>query len=515
LQQHLDTLALERQTGRHNGMRAVFDWSWSLLSRQQQNALARLAVFVDGFSRAAGLELVNSNLATLVALVNKSLVQSVGGGRYRLHPLVGQYSLEKLLEQPKEEENAKAAHAEIYLRWLEENASLVRSPKVAEVLGAFETDLENVKLAWMWLCKYPDPTRFVALEDVVLLFDARARFNEGIRLFENALQTFEPKMTLPTNINSNVSDKAVAILSFNTAWLYIRIDKNATALQYATRADQILQNGDISLLRVKALTVLGNASRDLGNIRISLEYFQQSLVLAKELKAQHRVALALSNIGNCFAVLGDYTNALSCFKTAQEIFINLQDISNANSNTLSIIDLYLFCLDKDPTEIGQILLEEIRQAEQNRHQMQILMLKIYLMFAYIYAGNFEYAEQVKNTLIGTDVHQDDFYMIASALVDAGFNHFEAAENELIRIAQSNHAKNVPYFVNHSMYFYAKIQIQQNNMAKALPALHYLMHQKNVVKWIEVKTRVLTQQPVIQKLLPNLNLSPEQQLPWLN
>jgi tetratricopeptide (TPR) repeat protein len=379
-------------------------------------------------------------------------------------------------------------------------------------LGAFETDLENVKLAWMWLCKYPDPVRFVALEDVVLLFDARARFNEGIRLFENALHVLKPKMTLPKNTNSNISDKVVAILSFNTAWLYIRIDKNVIALQHATRANQILQNSKASMLRVKALTVLGNASRDLGSFQIALEYFQQSLDIAKELKADHRVATALSNIGNCYLALGEYTNALNHFQTAQQIFIDLQDLTNANAIILSIVHLHLFCLEKDLSQIQDILLEAIRKADEHGQEMQILALKTYLMYTYIEGKRFEDAIYLRDTLLKTEAHQDDFYLMSSALLEAGRNHLKIAENELIRIARLNYAKNTPYLAHQAIFFYAKVALQQDDVVKAAPALHYLIGQKNIVKWIELKARTLAEQQPIQKYL--FHSTPVKQLPWL-
>jgi hypothetical protein len=50
--------------------------------------------------------------------------------------------------------------------------------------------------------------------------------------------------------------------------------------------------------------------------------------------------------------------------------------------------------------------------------------------------------------------------------------------------------------------------------KALPALCYLMNQKDVVKWIEVKARTLAQQPAVQELLHS-SLPEQQQLSWLN
>jgi hypothetical protein len=66
LQQHLDALEAQGGRERHRSMRAVFNWSWSLLSNPQRLGLMRLAVFRDGFSRVAALQVLNSNF-TMIA----------------------------------------------------------------------------------------------------------------------------------------------------------------------------------------------------------------------------------------------------------------------------------------------------------------------------------------------------------------------------------------------------------------------------------------------------------------
>ncbi|NJR41191.1 MAG: hypothetical protein HC781_23055 [Leptolyngbyaceae cyanobacterium CSU_1_4] len=115
LRVHLDALNTNLQPDRHHSMRAVFNWSWSLLTNPQRVALARLAVFKDGFARAAAFAITESNLTMLVALLQKSLVQNQYNGRYRLHPLIAQYCQEALEAVPLEQQKASARHAEFFL----------------------------------------------------------------------------------------------------------------------------------------------------------------------------------------------------------------------------------------------------------------------------------------------------------------------------------------------------------------------------------------------------------------
>src|SRR5207245_5477176 len=91
---------------RQQTLEALIDWSYDLLSPDEQEMLERLAVFAGGFDlhsaeAVAGADLDSSAgvLDRLAALVDKSLLQAddVGSGRYRLLETVRDYATAKLL----------------------------------------------------------------------------------------------------------------------------------------------------------------------------------------------------------------------------------------------------------------------------------------------------------------------------------------------------------------------------------------------------------------------------------
>ena len=57
---------------RHHCLKTVFDYSWQLLSTEEQAAFCRLSVFEGGFSRAAAHVVANVSLSILKKLVDKS-----------------------------------------------------------------------------------------------------------------------------------------------------------------------------------------------------------------------------------------------------------------------------------------------------------------------------------------------------------------------------------------------------------------------------------------------------------
>ena len=87
---------------RHRTLRAVVAWSWDLLTDDERRLVERLAVFPSTITAesAAGVAAPDAPLDTvadlLAALVDKSLLQLVGDGRFRMLETIREYGLERL-----------------------------------------------------------------------------------------------------------------------------------------------------------------------------------------------------------------------------------------------------------------------------------------------------------------------------------------------------------------------------------------------------------------------------------
>ena len=77
---------------RHRSIRAVFDYSWKMLSEQEQDVLMRLSVFRGGWRVDESERVVGANRFHLRRLIDKSLVRHMGDERYDLHELIRQYA---------------------------------------------------------------------------------------------------------------------------------------------------------------------------------------------------------------------------------------------------------------------------------------------------------------------------------------------------------------------------------------------------------------------------------------
>lgn len=83
---------------RQRTLRAVVDWSWDLLDPTERLVLARLSVFNGSADLEAALEVCSATADDLAGLVEKSLVQRLPGGRYRLLETVREYAAARLSE---------------------------------------------------------------------------------------------------------------------------------------------------------------------------------------------------------------------------------------------------------------------------------------------------------------------------------------------------------------------------------------------------------------------------------
>jgi predicted ATPase/class 3 adenylate cyclase len=153
IERNIDFLATSMRDvpERHRSLRAAFDQSWRLLSREQQDALARLSVLRGDFGRDAAAAIAGADLRLLSDLVSKSLVRRTDFGRYALHELLRQYAAEKLAAESADAlPEARERHARHFLGALAERRSALLGPDVAEARDELRRELDNLRIAAEW-----------------------------------------------------------------------------------------------------------------------------------------------------------------------------------------------------------------------------------------------------------------------------------------------------------------------------------------------------------------------------
>jgi predicted ATPase len=169
---------------RHRSLRAVFEYSWNLMTDDERKAFTKLAIFRGGFERDAADKVAGASLRLLTNLVNKSLLQRDPSGRYYVHKLLRQYAEDHL--DPQDNYQAHLAHAEYYGAFLDALAPVINTSRDSSAMDAIETELENLRLAWQFAIMGQEYEALdSALDPVFYFYLGRGMLREGIEIFKS------------------------------------------------------------------------------------------------------------------------------------------------------------------------------------------------------------------------------------------------------------------------------------------------------------------------------------------
>jgi predicted ATPase len=252
-------------------LRATIEWSHDLLDEQEQHLFRRLAVFAGGCTLDAAEKIVDAELDTLQALVEKSLVRSTGT-RYWMLETVSAYASERLAESAEHDEVARR-HAE----WYAALGLRLRGPVQrghADETALFEEELANFRSALDWAASEAIKTAFDLVADLWDYWVTRALAAEGLRWATWVVETRDS--VPPTDTIDGLSaaaelmrvfgDREASLrLKYELAQTYDRLgDTDEVAATLADISDIHSRRGELELARKAAREAL-ELRRSMGN----------------------------------------------------------------------------------------------------------------------------------------------------------------------------------------------------------------------------------------------------------
>ncbi|MFC0111272.1 BTAD domain-containing putative transcriptional regulator [Kibdelosporangium aridum] len=136
---------------RQRTLQAVIEWSWDLLTEQEQVLARRMSVFPNGSAAAVEAVCTDEKLSAddiayvLGSLVDKSIVDSVGAG-YRMLESIRAYMAEKL-ESAGERDAIQDRFRRYFADMAEHHEPLLRSAEQPATLALFEAEYDNLIFA--------------------------------------------------------------------------------------------------------------------------------------------------------------------------------------------------------------------------------------------------------------------------------------------------------------------------------------------------------------------------------
>ena len=198
---------------RQQTLRATIEWSYQLLSPEEQRLFELLACF-----SGANVEAVEQVAAQLLdvlpdvdpldglgSLTDKSLLRQVdradGSPRFIMLESMREFAAERLAANPDIRARASAAHADHYVRWVAALLTDLARPGRAELLDELEAEVENLRLAWRWAVEVRDLELLGTLMGGLRpLYDGRGWYRGLIGMLDDMLAVLESLPTSPARV---------------------------------------------------------------------------------------------------------------------------------------------------------------------------------------------------------------------------------------------------------------------------------------------------------------------------
>lgn len=271
---------------RHRTLRAAIDWSFALLSDEEQALLARLSVFAGGFSLETAEQVCGADLDLLTSLVDKSLVLEKSRAavvRYQLLETIRQYAAERL---GAEADEVRRAHAVAFLAMARE-ATVDPMADVLARLEQLDTEHDNMRAALAWSLEHePDAIALPLGAAFRWYWYYRILWSEGLRWLQRVVERSSP---------SACADRARALSGAGTFAAYA--GDPATARPWLDEAVAMGRGLGASHERELALTLssLAQLLANTGELDAAAACAEESVALARKSGTPYDIAYCLTN----------------------------------------------------------------------------------------------------------------------------------------------------------------------------------------------------------------------------
>ncbi|MEM7735416.1 MAG: AAA family ATPase [Deinococcota bacterium] len=374
---------------RHNSLTAAFDFSYDLLTEQQQQALVALVSFAGSFSYEAARAVSGASAKVLMALVAAHLLLR-DGQRFRLHPLIKQY-----LQGKADEASQRAAamhHVNYYFKILRKHNE---TNTLRELPTIFAQDEANLRVAFEVGMRYE-------------MWDVLAGGVSGWRRYYELREQFGPARPLLEKASNQGLENLRASFISNLAYVNYRYGHAREAKRLAKEAYKLCEYYPNEDAELSSLVTLVSATLYLGTFSEALRYAELDVL-------NHEVntplwANAIGNLGCVQQECGDYDNALKNFSLSHAFF----EKSGASSKIAWLnTNLGFLCFYKSDTLSARLWLEQGIAYQQN---FWLARQKLYLSMVALAEGSIEEAQELCFVVLNSTKKSKRKVLHAEALI---------------------------------------------------------------------------------------------------
>ena len=296
---------------RHGSLEATFERSWTLLDTRQQDVLSRLSILRGGIVRTAAHEVAGATLEDLAALVDKSLLRCLSGGRYELLEVIREFAAEKLKEDPGAEADALRRHARYFARFLEGLRAGLAGPEKDDALALAAGEMDDLRAAWRTACRQRLLSALgPAADPLFTVYDCRGWYREAESAFGEALEG----LTAPADAGGDPDrDRWASVegrLLARRGAALLRLGRGREAEPLLERALALATEVEDREEAAFALDRLSLVLCEKESFEEAVQLQQEALRLRRTLDDPRQVATSLNNLGSLHYAMGRHREAL-------------------------------------------------------------------------------------------------------------------------------------------------------------------------------------------------------------
>ena len=314
---------------RQKTLRRTIDWSYDLLSEEEQKLFWRFSAFVGGATLEAVEAVCNTRLDLgmnvfdgLTSLLDKNLVQrldqSEAEPRFTMLETIREYGLERLTVSG-EEPLTRRSHAAYCLVVAEEGNPELDAIARTVWLARCDAEIDNLRAALDWLLENQELEWALRLSMALFRFwDMREHFIEGRTRLERLIRL----------TGSGYPKERGRICTFLGALATSQGDYESADV-FLKQSLALYRELDDQWGIAASWNALAVATRDRGNFDEAESYFEMSLACWRNLPDPISTARCLHNLANVARMRGDFLRATTALAEATSIFRELGDTSGA------------------------------------------------------------------------------------------------------------------------------------------------------------------------------------------
>lgn len=314
----LDFLQATERHGadRHRSLRVVFEHSWRLLHDDDRTCLRRLSVFRGGFTREAARDVAGATLAVLTSLVAQALVVFVADDRYERHPLLHQYTSEKLAALPSELAATRERHAAWALALAQAARPHLNSHEGGRWLDRLDRDHANLEAALAWADEAGEADLLLDLTNALADFWVRRGHHAAALRWHDAVLHHADGVADERSFARSLQRHAfVAMLRGDEDGPPVLLERSlATCRRLGDRTGEAMALSHLGIHRVYQ-----------GRFDDAQGFYQEALDVARHARDREAIARLSNNLGDVSMFRGDLTTARRHYQQALRLERSLDD----------------------------------------------------------------------------------------------------------------------------------------------------------------------------------------------